>query len=196
LHDAFTRPWSEPVRASRPGRSRAPVLLPVGTRGPGGRAHSQPKPQKKENRMTTAYMIGGLLFALTLAHVFNATTQGGTRLFPWRPQPPGVVHCANEPPGMAPLERRPTKLRVVRRRSSRARAGRFIGSHIAWFSGKAELRSALQDASRTTLAAKVRQVLECARASAAFPPGSAFWMESGLIWSRSDLNSIPYRQSG
>ena len=41
-----------------------------------------PNPQKKENGMTPAYIMVGLLLALTLPHVLNATTQGDTRLFP------------------------------------------------------------------------------------------------------------------
>jgi hypothetical protein len=93
--------------------------------------------------MTTAYIIAGLLFALTLPQVFNATTQGDTRLFPW--------------------------------------------SHHAWFKVAAASRrcSLSQSRGETPLplfAAKDRQVLECARASAAFPPAAPpFWLESGLI---------------
>jgi len=100
--------------------------------------------------MTPADMIAGLLFALTLPHIFNTTAHGGIHLFPW--------------------------------------------SRHDWFRGKAELRSALQDASRAALAAEVRQVLECARASAAFALGSPFWLENGLIWGRNDLDSIQFRQ--
>jgi hypothetical protein len=75
--------WSERVRASRPGPSRAPALPPDGPRRPDARGPSQPNPQKERNCMTPAEMIAGILFALTLPLLFNATTQADTRLCPW-----------------------------------------------------------------------------------------------------------------
>jgi hypothetical protein len=108
--------------------------------------------------MTPADLIVGLLFALTLQHVFNATTEGDTCLFRW--------------------------------------------SHKAWFkvaaaSRRCSLSEQRRDAS-ATFAAKIRQVLECARASAAIPPAPPFWPESGLIGATMTLiqSSFPKIEEG
>ena len=75
---------------------RASLQCVGGARGPGGRRapagaylfgparpSSTPSTPTKSNMMTPADLIVRCLLALTLPYVFNATTPGDARLFPW-----------------------------------------------------------------------------------------------------------------